>query len=284
MRHLKKSHKKAPLNPKPSFVASPSQRAVEPSHPNPMTRHRSAIGSMSPKMEIRSKRLHMHPASFELEAKHTKKKLKVDPSMVSLVPIIASPVAGLPTPTPSAPAPKDKRKASTNPQVRGSPRFPTGEKLLAGSVRAAHALESHQHLPKQKLQKQYPSEGGSGSLFFGIEEYSQEFLFLDIESEELGGDFGGDVSDSYEDLLEEEEPLTMIASPEVIETRESAAELASLESKIPLFLFLLPFPFICSLIWPYDVEILFATLSPLSPLSQVAEVPKLPLARPVSIK
>lgn len=101
------------------------------------------------------------------------------------------------------------------------------------------------------------------------------------------GGLGKDDDDSGEDFLKEGKLLTMIVSLEVSEKREHVVELVALETTISLFLSLIPFVFICSLIWPYDAEIFFATplpLSPLSPLSQVVEELKLPLARPMSLK
>lgn len=108
--------------------------------------------SMSLEMEIRSKRLHRHPASSELAAKHGKKKLKIAPSMVFQPPVVASPATDLSTPTPSAPAPKDKGKApATTPEVHRSPRFTLRDKILAGSICAAKTFNTSQHLPKRKL-------------------------------------------------------------------------------------------------------------------------------------
>lgn len=77
----------------------------------------------------------------------------------------------VPTPTTSLPASEDKGKALADPQVCRSPCFPTGKKMMGYSIRAAPA-DTRQHLPKQKLQKQYPDEGDSGSLLPDIKEYS----------------------------------------------------------------------------------------------------------------
>lgn len=78
------------------------------------------------------------------------------------------------------------------------------------------------------MQKQYPSEGAGGSLFPGIEDYPQKFLFSAIESEELRRDFDRDGGSYGEDLSEEGELLAMIATTEVSEMRKFVAELIAL--------------------------------------------------------
>lgn len=141
VRHLKKSDKKAPPSPKPSF-AETLRKTAEPSSSGPMTHQRIVVRPTSLEMEIRRKKSNLHPAPSELEAECTKKKLKVASFMVSPPPIVASQVANLPTPTPLVPASKDMEKAPAAPQVCKSLRFPTGKKLLVGCMHAAHALDT----------------------------------------------------------------------------------------------------------------------------------------------
>lgn len=94
-------------------------------------------------------------------------------------------------------------------------------------------IDTHRYLPKRKLRKKYLNKGNSLSLFPGVEEYPQELLFLDIKSKELGRNFGRDGDNSGEELLKEGELLTMTSTLKADETWESAAEIASLEGKVP---------------------------------------------------
>lgn len=137
--------------------------------------------------------------------------------------------------------------------------------------------------PSGSCRSKIPKEGDNGSLFPGIENYPQELLFSAIESEELGGDFGGDGDNSGEDLLEEGELRAMTVSP----TQKPFVDLIALQSKmLPLYPFLLRFHLIFNWFLLNTEILLVETPSPLSllpPLSQVAKEPKLPLAHPVSL-
>lgn len=72
----------------------------------------------------------------------------------------------------------------------------------------AALIDTHQHLPKQKLRKQYPEEGGSRSTLSEVEKFPQESLFEACDFEGLRGDF--DEGDFGDDLLDEGESLAMV--------------------------------------------------------------------------
>lgn len=86
----------------------------------------------------------------------------------------------------------------------------------------AYAVDTRQHFPEvspreRKLRKQFPKEGDSGSIFFGVKEFPRELCFEECNPKELEGDFGGNGGDFGDDLSKKEERLAMVVSPTVIQ-------------------------------------------------------------------
>lgn len=163
-----------------------------------------------------------------------------------------------------------------------------GEKLMAAAMCTAHVIDTRQQFPavSPRWRKQFPGEGGSGSILPGVEELPQELLFSAIESKGLGEDFIGSGGGSDDDLPEEGERLAMIALPTLSETWDSVVDIVALQSYIPAWSFLFCFYLLSTfLIGLFDAEILF-TDTPLSvtPPSYEVEELEIPQVRPMTVK